>query len=237
MGKRIITQRRGRATSTYKVKGKAFRYKLGYPRNLSGKGKVVKIINSPAHTAPIAKIVLQNKDVKETSFYIPAYKGMYEGQEIDFDSKEAHNGKIMQLKDLSIKTPIYCVESTPGNGGTLIRSGGQYATVTKFIGDQVVVTLPSKKQRKFNPKSRAVIGVVAGHGRLEKPVVKAGKKYKMMKARSKLWPRTGALKMNAVDHPFGSGRGKNPKSKISKRHASPGKKVGLVRPKRTGKKK
>jgi len=232
MGKRIIVQRRGRGTSTYRIKGKAFRYELGYPRNLTGKGKVEKIINSPAHTAPIAKIVY-NKGV----FYIPAYKGMYEGQGLDFDSKNVEKGKVMQLKDLPIKTPIYCVESTPGNGGTLIRSGGQYATVTKFIGGKAVVTLPSKKQRQFNPKSRAVVGVVAGHGRLEKPVVKAGKKYKMMKARSKLWPRTGALKMNAVDHPLGSGRGKNPKSKISKRHASPGKKVGLVRPKRTGKRK
>lgn len=233
MGKRIIQQRRGRATSTYGVKGKAFRYKLGYPRNLAGKGEVKKLINSPSHTAPIAKIVLDDG----RSFYVPAYKGMYEGQELDFDSKEVQNGKVVQLKDLPIKTPIYCVESTPGNGGTLIRSGGQYATVTKFLGGEVVVTLPSKKQRRFNPKSRAVVGIVAGHGRLEKPVVKAGKKYKIMKARSKLWPRTGALKMNAVDHPFGSGRGKNPKSKISKKHASPGKKVGLVRPKKTGKKK
>ncbi|HKL24263.1 MAG TPA: 50S ribosomal protein L2 [Candidatus Nanoarchaeia archaeon] len=233
MGKRIIQQRRGRGTSTYRVKGKAFRYKLGYPRNISGKGEVKKIINSPAHTAPIAKIVLNDG----RSFFIPANKGMYENQEIDFDSKEIENGKIMQLDAFPIKTQIYCIESVPGNGGQLIRAGGQYATVTKFIGNQCVVTLPSKKQKRFNKKSRAIVGVVAGHGRLEKPIVKAGKKYKIMKAKSKLWPRTGALKMNAVDHPFGSGRGKNPKSKIAKRNASPGKKVGLLRPKRTGKKK
>jgi len=43
--------------------------------------------------------------------------------------------------------------------------------------------------------------------------------------------------MNKVDHPFGSGRGKNIKSKIAKRNASPGKKVGLIRPRRTGRKK
>src|SRR6056297_2171605 len=232
MGKRIIQQRRGRGTSTYRVKGKAFRYKIGYPKNLAGRGKVKKIINSSAHTAPIAKIFCYKDD---KHFYIPASKEMYEGQELDFDSKDIKNGKIMQLKDLPIKTQIYCIESSPGNGGTLIRAGGQYATVTKFTKGGVFVTLPSKKQKRFNLKSRAIVGVVSGHGRLENPIVKAGKKYKIMKSRNKLWPRTGALKMNAVDHPLGSGRGKNPKSKISKRHASPGKKVGLLRPKKTGK--
>jgi large subunit ribosomal protein L2 len=40
--------------------------------------------------------------------------------------------------------------------------------------------------------------------------------------------------MNVVDHPFGSGRGKNPKSKVPKRNAPPGRKVGLLRARRTG---
>ncbi|HOC96830.1 MAG TPA: 50S ribosomal protein L2, partial [Candidatus Pacearchaeota archaeon] len=81
------------------------------------------------------------------------------------------------------------------------------------------------------------IGKIAGHGRLEKPIVKAGKNYYIKKARNKLWPRTSAVKMNAIDHPLGSGRGKNIKSKIAKRNAPAGRKVGLIRPRRTGKKK
>jgi ribosomal protein L2 len=43
--------------------------------------------------------------------------------------------------------------------------------------------------------------------------------------------------MNAIDHPFGCGRGKNPKSKIAKRNAPAGAKVGHLRPRRTGRKK
>ena len=58
-----------------------------------------------------------------------------------------------------------------------------------------------------------------------------------MKSKSKLWPRTSAVAMNAIDHPFGSGRGKRVKSKIIKRNAAPGKKVGLLRPRKTGRKK
>ena len=97
--------------------------------------------------------------------------------------------------------------------------------------------MPSKKEKKFNSKCRAIVGVIAGHGRLDKPIIKAGKRFHIKKAKSKLWPRTSAVKMNAIDHPFGSGRAKNPKSKIAKRNAPPGRKVGLLRPRRTGKRK
>ena len=45
------------------------------------------------------------------------------------------------------------------------------------------------------------------------------------------------IKTNAIDHPFGSGRGKRIKSKIAKRNAPAGAKVGLIRPRRTGRKK
>ena len=99
------------------------------------------------------------------------------------------------------------------------------------------MNMPSKKEKNFNGNCRAVVGIIAGEGRLEKPVVKAGRKHHIKKAKSKLWPRTSAVKMNAIDHPFGSGRAKNPKSKISKRNAPPGRKVGLLRPRRTGRKK
>jgi large subunit ribosomal protein L2 len=94
--------------------------------------------------------------------------------------------------------------------------------------------MPSKKEANLDLNCRATIGVIAGDGRTLKPVVKAGKKHHMMKARNKLWPRTSAIKFNAVDHPFGGGRGKRIKSKIAKRNAPAGAKVGHIRPSRTG---
>ena len=232
MGKRIITQRRGRGTHTYKVKRKAFRYKLKYPKKLSGEGTIVKLFNSSAHTAPLAKIRYEGG-----SFYIPAFKNMVEGEKINFSKKEIKEGNIMKLKDIQIKTKIYNIESKPGDGGVFIKSAGNNATVNKTIGERVYVIMPSKKEKKFHQNCRAVIGVTAGAGRLDKPIIKAGKKYHIKKSKSKLWPRTSAVKMNAIDHPFGSGRAKNVKSKIAKRNAPPGRKVGLLRPKRTGKRK
>lgn len=232
MGKPIITQRRGKGGNTYRVSKKAFKYKIQIPANLKGEGKVVKLVNSGAHTCPLAKV-----NSEKGAFYIPAFKNMYEGQKIQIENGEISNGNILKLKDIPVKTRVYCVESRHNDGGKFIKSGGSYATVSRIIGDDVYLIMPSKKEKKFKANARAVIGEIAGKGRMDKPVVKAGKKYHIKKTKSKLWPRTGALKMNAIDHPFGSGRGKNPKSKIAKRNAPAGLKVGLIRPKQTGKRK
>ena len=232
MGKRIISQRRGRGTHTYKVRRKAFRFKVQYPQKLEGEGEVIKLFNSSAHTAPLAKIKYE-----KGTFYIPATKGMFEGQKIKFSGKEIKEGNITELKNIPMKTSIYCIESRPGDGGKFMKSGGNSATVNKIIENSIFILFPSKKEKKLNLNCRAIIGVSAGHGRLDKPVIKAGKKHHIKKAKSKLWPRTSAVKMNAIDHPFGSGRGKNVKSKIAKRNAPPGRRVGLLRPRRTGKRK
>ena len=231
MGKRIISQARGKGSHTYRVRKKAFIYRMKYPRKLEGECTVLKLMNSAAHSYPIAKIKSSNE-----IFYIPAFKGMIEGQKIN-SNKEIRGGNILALKDIPVKTQIYNIESRHGDGGRFVRSGGSSATVSKIVGDNVFVLMPSKKEKKFNKECRATIGVIAGAGRFEKPFVKAGKKFHLKKSKSKLWPRTSAVKMNPIDHPFGSGRGKNPKPKIAKRNAPPGRKVGHLRPRRTGKKK
>ncbi len=231
MGKRIIQQARGHGSSTYRVKPTAFVYKVRYPKVLEGEGTVLKLLNSPAHSAPLAKIQYKNE-----VFYIPAFKGMIEGQKIYFND-EIKAGNIVALNKMPIKTEVYCIESRPGDGGKFIKAGGNVAIVTRIIGDKILVMLPSKKEKGFNGRCRAIIGQVAGHGRLDKPIIKAGKNHHIKKAKNKLWPRTSAVKMNAIDHPLGSGRGKNIKSKIAKRNAPAGKRVGLIRPRRTGKRK
>lgn len=232
MGKRIIQQARGHGSSTYRVKRKAFKHKLKYPPKLEGQGVVTKLLNSSGHSAPIAKIAYEKE-----FFYIPAFNKMIEGQNISFDSEEVKDGNILKLKNIPVKAHVYNIESKPRDGGVFIKTGGSSGIVGKTIDKDIFVLMPSKKEKKFNQNCRAIIGIIAGAGRLDKPVVKAGKKHHIKKSKGKLWPRTSAVKMNAVDHPFGSGRAKNPKSKIAKRNAPPGRKVGLLRPRRTGRKK
>lgn len=228
MGKRIIQQARGKGSHTYRVRRQAFSIRLKYPKELSGEGVVAQLLNSMGHSAPLAKI-----KYSDGFFYIPACKGMVEGQKINFE-KGIENGNILKLKDIPLKTSVYNIESRPKDGGVFIRSAGGSATINRVSEKEVFVAMPSKKEKKFNGNCRATIGEIAGTGRLDKPILKAGKQHYIKKARNKLWPRTSAVKMNVIDHPFGSGRGKNPKSKVAKRNAPAGKRVGLIRPRRTG---
>lgn len=230
MGKRIIQRARGKGSHTYRVRKKAFSIKPKYPTVLTSKMKIIKLVSSAGHTAPIAKIQLENGEI----FYNLAAKGVYVGQELNFGGKRI--GDIVKLGDLNNGVQVFNVENNINDGGKLVRSGGNSAIVIGKKGDQITLQMPSKKQKTFNTNCRATIGETAGQGRTDKPILKAGKQYYIKKAKSKLWPRTSAIKMNAIDHPFGSGRGKRPKSKIIPRMASPGQKVGLLRPRRTGKK-
>ncbi len=228
MGKRIIQQARGHGSLTYQVRKQAYIYRIGYPMG-TGKAIVLKLVNSMAHSAPLAKIQL-GKQI----FFNLASEGMIEGQEIEVGGNNIANGNVISLENIPVGTKVYNIEARSGDGGKLVRASGLYAVVVKKSANKTALTMPSKKEIWFDNKCRASIGEIAGSGRLEKPLVRAGKVWHMMKARNKLWPRTSAVKMNAVDHPFGSGRGKRIKSKIAKRNVPPGAKVGHLRPRRTG---
>ena len=171
MGKRIVSQARGKGSLTYRVKRSAFRHRIKYPGKLEGNGKIIKLIHSAGHSAPLAKI-----QANERIFFIPAALGVYEGQEISF-SKEEKVGDITQLKNISTKTNVYNIESKPSDGGKFIRTAGSSATILKKEKGKVTLLFPSKKQKIFNSECRATIGIAAGGGRLDKPIVKAGKQY------------------------------------------------------------
>ena len=55
MGKRIISQARGKGSLTYQVRKQAYKYRIKYP-SLKGEAEIIKIIHSAAHTAPLMKI-------------------------------------------------------------------------------------------------------------------------------------------------------------------------------------
>ncbi len=229
MGKRIISQARGKGSLTYQVRKQAYKYRIKYP-SLKGEAEIIKIIHSAAHTAPLMKLKLKNE-----TFYLPAFNGAFVGQKI-FIGGEAKEGNVSALRNIPIGVRIYNVERNPGDGGKFIRTSGSSAAITKKQNSVVTIVFPSKKEILLNENCLATIGIIAGDGRILKPFVTAGRKHYKMKARNKLWPRTSAVKMNAIDHPFGSGRGKRIKPKIAKRNSPPGTKVGHLRPRRTGRK-
>jgi large subunit ribosomal protein L8e len=82
---------------------------------------------------------------------------------------------------------------------------------------------------------RAQIGIVAGGGRTDKPVLKAGRNYHKFKVKGNRWPSVGAVNMNAVDHPHGGGNHDHlGRASTRRRDAPPGQKVGLIAARRTG---
>ena len=235
MGKSLIKQARGKGSFTYRVRRRAYRHRISYPTlDTNGKAVITKLINSSGHTAPLAEIKIDNK-----TFIVPAANGIYEGQEIYIGKrpdKKIESGDIIELKDVPQGTKVFNIELFPGSGGKFLRSAGNSGiAMNKEKG--IVEVLVKRRQLKLHENARAIIGVVSGDGRKLKPIVKAGKRYYMMKAIGRKWHRTSAVKMNAVDHPFGGGRGKRIKSKIAKRNAPAGAKVGHLRPRRTGRKK
>lgn len=235
MGKRIITQRRGKGSFRYRAPSHKFHYKINYPKNDKMLyGTVLELKKDPIRTAPTAVIQFNNKD----KIFLPAPLNIREGDKVNYnDSKELKPLTILKLSEIPEGTEIFNIESNPGDGGKFCRAAGTSAKIISKSADYVLVKLPSKKQKKFNLSCRATIGIISGTGRLEKPILKAGKKHHIMKARNKLYPKTSGVAMNAVDHPFGSGRGRHVgKSKIPPKNAPPGRNVGLLRARRTGKK-
>jgi len=232
MGKRIIQQARGKGSLTYRVRKKGFRYRVGYPAH-EGEAKILKIVHSPAHSAPLLKMKISN-----VIFYNVAFEGAIEGEKINVGPVIVKVGNIIPLKNIPLATKIFNIERNSGDGGKMIRAAGGSALVyKKYDNKKIGIMMPNKKEIKLNENCRASIGIIAGEGRKQKPLVKAGKKFYKEKSKGKLWPRVSAVSVNAVDHPFGSGRGKKVKSKVAKRNSSPGQKVGHLSPKRTGRRK
>jgi len=204
-------------------------HEIGYPR-ATGQGIVQSLFTSAGHSAPLVKII-----VGQQVFYNPAFNGAIQGQAVQIGTMDVKDGNVMFVKDVPIGTRVYNIERNPGDGGKMIRTAGGSAIINKiYEHNKMGILMPNKHEVVVDGNCRVTIGTIAAQGKKLKPFITAGRMFYAKKAKGKLWPRTSAVKMNAVDHPFGSGRGKRIKSKIAKRNAPPGARVGHLRPRRTG---
>jgi len=195
-------------------------------------GTVVDIEHDPARSAPVAAVEYDDGDQR----LVLAPEGVTVGDEIQIGvSASIEPGNTLPLAEIPEGVPVCNVEANPGDGGKYARASGVNATLLTHDRNVAVVQLPSDEMKRLDPQCRATIGVVAGGGRTEKPVLKAGKKYHKVKSRGTVWPRVRGVAMNAVDHPFGGGGRQHPgKPKSISRDAPPGRKVGDIASKRTG---
>jgi large subunit ribosomal protein L2 len=235
MGRRIQGQRRGRGGPTFRAPSHRYKADLSH-RKLEDKdvvsGTVVDIEHDPARSAPVAAVEFEDGDQR----LVLAPEGVGLGDQIQVGISAAiEPGNTMPLAEIPEGVPVCNVEANPGDGGKFARASGVSANLMTHDRSVAVVKLPSGEIKRLDPDCRATIGVVAGGGRTEKPHVKAGNKYHKMKARGTKWPNVRGVAMNAVDHPFGGGGRQHPgKPKSISRNAPPGRKVGDISSRKTG---
>jgi large subunit ribosomal protein L2 len=235
MGRRIQGQRRGRGTPTFRAPSHRYKSDLQHRNVEDGdvvSGTVVDIEHDPARSAPVAAVEFEDGDHR----LVLAPEGVGVGDRIQVGVSAAiEPGNTLPLAEIPEGVPVCNVESNQGDGGKFARASGVNATLMAHDRNVAVVQLPSDEVKRLDPQCRATIGVVAGGGRTEKPFVKAGNKYHKMKARGTKWPNVRGVAMNAVDHPFGGGGRQHPgKPKSISRNAPPGRKVGDISSRRTG---
>jgi large subunit ribosomal protein L2 len=237
MGKRLIQQKLGKGSPSYRRPSSRCKVDLEY-RNLdelekNGKlsGEVVGFVDDPARTAILMEVKFDNN---EMGLFI-APEGAMVGERIEVGvSAEVKPGNVLPLNSIPEGMPVYDIELTPGDGGRLVRSSGTTAFVVSHEGGIVTVRLPSKKLKLLDGRCRAQVGVICGGGRLEKPFLKAGKKFYAMGAMNRRWPNVRGVAMNPYNHPFGGKEHHKGRPSTVSRSTPPGRKVGHLASRRTG---
>lgn len=241
MGKRIRVQRRGRGGQNYRAsthkriapaKYPAFSPKECYDAELSG--VIVDLIHDPGRGSPLSLVEFEDG----TYMYNVTPEGVYVGQQVVLGGNApAEIGNILPLGKMPEGTLVCSLELRPGDGGKMARSSGAYATVVGHTPQGTMIRLPSGRTRYINDYCLATVGVVSGSGRIEKPFLKAGEKYHLMKAKGHKYPRTSGRKMVPAVHPYGSSKRSARRSTTTSHGAPPGQKVGLIAARGPGQKK
>lgn len=244
MGRVIRGQRKGKgsvfkAVTKHRVGAIRLR-RLDYAeRHGFIKGIVKDIVHDPGRGAPLLKVNFRDPyKYKTQTEYFPAVEGVYSGQFV-YCGKQAQFtiGNILPLAKIPEGTTIAMVEHKNLDRGTFARAGGTSCIIVGHSDDgkKTRIRLPSGARKTVSSNCRAIIGIVAGGGRIDKPVLKAGNAFHKYRVKRNCWPKVRGCAMNPVEHPHGGGNHQHVghPTTISK-SAVPGQKVGLIGARRTG---
>jgi len=246
MGKVIRSQRKGKKGSvlarihfTHRKGAAQHRVYDFSERNGYVKGVIREIIHDPGRGAPLARVVFRHpyKYRHQEALFVAA-EGLHSGQFVYCGKKaQLSVGNVLPLSAMPEGTIVCNVEAKTGDRGTFARASGNYATIVNHFPEdgKTRIKLPSGAKKILPAEARAMIGVVAGGGRIEKPVLKSGRNYHKYKANRNCWPKVRGVCMNPVDHPHGGGNHQHlGKASTVRRDAPPGQKCGLIAARRTG---
>ncbi|HKS59754.1 MAG TPA: 50S ribosomal protein L2 [Thermoplasmata archaeon] len=202
MGKRIISRRRGAGTGRYRSPSHRHHTPVYHPPvGVSGEARVLAIRQAPGRTAPVAE--LESSSGQSVVILAPA--GISTGDTVALQSGRLDRGSLLALTDIPDGTLVSNIEVQPFDGGRLVRAAGSSALVVAHAGREVTIQLPSGAFKTFLGACRAQVGVIAGGGRGERPIVSAGKKYWATRTLARAYFKVRGVAMNPVNHPHGGG--------------------------------
>jgi large subunit ribosomal protein L8e len=146
-------------------------------------------------------------------------------------------GNILPVAEIPEGTVICNIEAKVGDCGKMVRASGGYAIIVSQDAEKGVtrIRLPSGSKKTISGNCRAMIGLIAGGGRTDKPILKAGRAYHKYKAKRNEWPKVRGVAMNPVDHPHGGGNQQHMgKPGTVRRDRPAGSKSGQISARRTG---
>jgi len=237
LGKRILQRRRGKAGIQFRAPIKGKIAPVRYPRiggSSGGAATISAILDERGRSAPLAQLRLEG----DRYAYVPAVAGMAVGQQVAMGpTAQVREGNVMPLSSMPEGTRVCNIELRPGDGGRFVRASGTSAVLFSKANGRAIIKLPSGKNILISDRCMATVGEVAGGGRREKPFLTAGARHHAMRASGRVYPRMRGIAMAVVYHPFGGGRHQHPgKSTSTSRNAPPGRRVGLIAPRKTGRK-
>lgn len=135
------------------------------------------IIHDSGRGAPLAQVSFRHpykyQEVTETFI---ANEGMYTGQFIYAGKHASLNiGNILPLGSVPEGTVVTNVEEKVGDRGALGRTSGNYVTVIGHNPEEgkTRIKMPSGAKKVVKSKVRGMVGIVAGGGRTDKPLLSA----------------------------------------------------------------
>ena len=235
MGKKLRQQRRGKGSNVYTKLPNTFDIRTNYSGRAPGTTcEVIGMINHTGHTAPLIEVLYDDF----SKGYLLAPEGIRIGDKITICDKTKFSlGNVVKISEVPEGMPIFNIESTPGDGGKFVKAAGSTAHISAHLGATTTIAMPSKSNIILSNECRAQLGVLAGGGMSEAPLMKAGKNHYIMRTLNRTWPGIRGVKTNPVDHPFGGKQHHKGQGSMTSRNAPPGRKVGHIAARRVGRKK
>src|SRR3990167_1644343 len=130
MSKRILVQRKGKGSifRARKSNVQPAKYFSLDEKQLNDKraGELIAFVHDPTNSSVLAKILFDDGSM---GFTIAA-EGTVVGQRVEFGKNAALEiGNVLTLESCVEGCPIFNIENSPGDGGSLVRAGGGYSMI------------------------------------------------------------------------------------------------------------